>query len=30
LKGLGLKDGNPFSLPLHRASLFAVRRSSAL
>jgi hypothetical protein len=26
LKELGLKDGNPFRLPLHRASLFAMRR----
>jgi hypothetical protein len=30
LKELGLKDSNPFSLPLHRTSLFALRRLSAL
>jgi hypothetical protein len=30
LKELGLKDGNPFSPPPHRASLFAMTRLSAL
>ena len=30
LKELGLEDRNPFTLPLHRASLFAMRRWSEL